>query len=1229
MRSAHPLLASALVCALAAPGSALAQDAAAQALVNQARYWQELGDAERAGEAWQKVLRTDPTQPDALYGMAQAELAARRPEGAQRYLAQLQRAHPASPLVARLQQALRAGSVGASPIEAARALARKGQGREALAAYQVALGGRAPSGPLALEYYQTLGGTPDGWDEARRGLASLAQASPGDTRVALAYAQHLSYRDATRREGIAGLARLASQPGVGAAASESWRKALGWVGTRPADAGLYRDYLRAHPGDAQVQAWLAEAQGAQHRAAASPARPADPLRQRSAAGFRALQADDLPSADAAFTRVLATRTRDADALGGLGIVRLRQGQFAAARELLTQASQAGTPARWAEALASASYWALVADATAARERGDNDVARGALQQAVQLKPGEATAQVALADLLLQTGQPDAAEVIYRQVLARQGDHPDALRGLVALLERGERSAEALELMERLPAAVQDKVGALGRLRATQALGQARAAVARGDEAAARAALDNALASDPANPWVRLDLARLALRVGSAAEARAVMQGLLQAAGNPLTPEALYASALLASETADWQAALDLLARIPAPQRTADMAVLQQRAALQLQVDAAVALSAQGRPDDARATLAQATVLAGQNLVLLGVLAQGHADAGDTGRALELARQMMALSPRPDAAMQLQYALVLFAAREDAALLDSLRTLHGLPLAARERASLADIERAFTVRRADALREAGDRAGALALLAPLLQAQPGEPQLLAAQARVLAASGDYAGARALYERLLQAWPGDVPLLVQALDAATDARDDAHADTLAARALAAAPADAQVLAAAGRLARVQGRTQRAQQLLATAQATGRAPAAARDALRDIRESRATAFTVGVVGRVRTGEAGLNQLTEVEAPIQVQWAAGDGLLSLRITPADARAGTVGSGYGSASRFGGGPVAALEDTAARTPGHQGDTGVGVGVAYETGGLRLDLGTTPLRLGHVDLTGGVRYRTPLDPRGLLGPHWTAAVEASRRVVTDSLLSLAGARDARTGERWGGVLATGLRAQLGWDDGRRGGYGYGAWHTLTGEGVRSNSRTELGGGLYWHLHRTPDADLTAGVSATLLAYDHNLRYYTAGHGGYFSPQRFASLALPVEWMERSGRLSYQLRGSLGVQYFSEDAAPYFPGSGLRQAQAALAASGQGATASYAGQSRTGLGYSLGGAVEYQWQPQVFVGGHLAVDNARNFREVAGGLYVRYALQPITGPMALPVQPLRSPYSPPY
>ena len=38
-------------------------------LVEQGQYWQGRANAQRAAEAWEKVLRLDPNQVDALYGM--------------------------------------------------------------------------------------------------------------------------------------------------------------------------------------------------------------------------------------------------------------------------------------------------------------------------------------------------------------------------------------------------------------------------------------------------------------------------------------------------------------------------------------------------------------------------------------------------------------------------------------------------------------------------------------------------------------------------------------------------------------------------------------------------------------------------------------------------------------------------------------------------------------------------------------------------------------------------------------------------------------------------------------------------------------------------------------------------------------------------------------------------------------------------------------------------------
>ena len=1437
----HHTLAAGLLASLMAPAAAWAQTAAEQTLLDQGQYWQERGDLERAGEAWQKLLRITPQNAQALYGMALVELSSQRLEGAQRYLAQLQKAHPRSPLVGRLQESIRTGG-NAPRIETARQQARSGQASQALSTYQAVLGDRAPTGPLALEYYQTLGATAGGWDEARRGLTRLAQESPEDPQIALALAQHLTYRESTRREGIAQLTRLAGRPDIGTAATESWRKALAWTGNRSADIPLYQDFLRANPADTAVQTRLIQAQNLLKQSQA-PSRPADPLRQRTTAGFQSLDEGELDAAEAAFTTVLESRPNDGDALGGLGILRLRQERFAEARGLLERASRAGAAGRWKQALDSATYWSLVEQATAERDRGDSAAAQRLLEQAIRLNPTEVTAESDLADLLVASGQYDAAEAAYRRVLARQADNPDAVRGLVGVLAQNNKAAEALALVEKLSPSQQEKVGALGRLRAAQALGLARAATERGDTDAARSALEDALLNDPASPWVRLDLARIYLRMGAAAQARGVMDGLLLS--NPNMPEALYAGALLASEAGDWPNALSLLDRIPEKHRTRDIAALQKRVWVNVKTAAASALAAEGRQAEALATLAQAETFATQDPELLGAMALAYADAGQPQRALELVRQVLSRTPRPDVGLRLQYAATLLKTQQDVELAGILRQLQNAPMNDRERKSFSDIRRAYVIRQADGLREAGDLVTAYDTLAPLLVEQPEDPRALEALARMYAANNDFAQAQALYSRLLEKSPNDVPLILQTAAMATGAKDYGYAESLLSVALARSPRSPDVLTAAGRLYRVQGKNSKATEfftaavaaenaqrdavLAASGVATGPArmgnpfaprdgtapqrfagglsvpgpstaarmpvaytpqqyapqanarsstsaglyipdpagvtrmggvpqsflpqappptpasyypeaaspaatatpvrnanrsvappspvqrrgtlqptagqpvrsntaaasapayappvssvpvpavpmaatgyltpaqaynsnpatqyvppqritpgaslsaaswsdvsapplapqpnparPRTARDELREVQQSQISSFSVGATARARQGEAGMSQLSEIEAPVQLKMSVGDGHLILGVTPTGASAGSPGSPYGTISRFGGGPVTAL-DLPERGAGSQSDSGIGISVGYESGGLKADIGSTPLGFGQSDVTGGVKYRR------VVNDDLSFAVDLSRRPVTDSLLSFAGATDARTGDRWGGVSATGGRVDLTWDDGELGVYGYGALHALTGTRVRSNARAEVGGGMYWHVHRTSNADLTAGLSFTGLSYQRNLRYFTVGHGGYFSPQQFVSFGVPVEWAQREGRLSYQLKGSIGVQYFKEDAAPYFPNSPSRQASAVQAASDAlafgevGATGIYPGQSRTGLGYNLGAAMEYQMHPQVFLGGHLALNNARNYREFVGGMYVRYAFQPYNGLQTFPVNPLKSPY----
>ncbi|WP_420998163.1 cellulose synthase subunit BcsC-related outer membrane protein [Cupriavidus sp. 30B13] len=1407
--------------------AAAAQEDPVRLLVDQGKYWQERGRGDRAAEAWQKILRLNPGQPDALYGMGVAEAEAGRADSARGYLERLKKAQPGSPQIARLTQIIDGGGAG-QQVEQARQLARSGQSEEAVKRYQQAAGGAAPQGDLALEYYQTLGGTAQGWDEARKGLEQLARANPSDNRAQLALAQHLTYREATRREGIRQLEALSKGTDVAGPAAQSWRRALTWLGGRPADAPLYQAWLAAHPDDAAIRAKLDAVKAQQQQEATRVAGAgANPARQVVQQGFDALDAGDLERAGERFQAALAQRPDDADALGGMGVLRLKQEKFAEAVDYFDQAARRGAGTRYRAAQNSATYWLLSEQAAAARNGGNRAEARRLLERAIKLDAREPSAQVALADVMAEDGQYAQAEAAYRRVLRQQPDNPDATRGLVGVLSAQDKSAEALAIVQDLTPAQQEKMGSLGRLRADEARGQARAALQRGDTAGARRALEDAMAADPTSPWVRLDAARTYAAMGLKEQARGIMDGLLLS--NPNMPDALYASALLSAETGEWQAGLDALERIPPQSRTRDMGTLQRRLWVHAEAERASGLAAAGQQPAALAVLRDAERYAQQDADQLGALALAYADAGDEPRALSLMRSVMSRTPRPDTGMQLQYAAILLKTRQDVELAGVLRQLGGAALSPQQRKDYDDLRVAYIVRQADALTESGDLVAAYDMLAPALSERGGNGAVRASLARMYAQAGDNKQALSLYESVLEKDPRNLDLMLAAIGTATAAKEYGWAEGTLQMALAQAPTSPKVLTAAGRLYRAEGKTSRAAEYFraavaaeaaagappggrpggagfdrvpsnpfvglpgqrtasqlpppgsqapylavpaptvapaalpvamnagaqaygqpyipapagsapaaapalqppqayypqpvpaplrapatATATATTRgkaAPAgrtagaapgygaypAAQDAqpaaqypvpqaapyaaqypvpqaaaapavpvapataparqpfgaqarapwladadsqanptgprtaqqeLSEIESQRAGTLAGGPMLRGRNGDSGMSQLTEMQVVAEAKMAAGNGKLVARVTPVALDSGSVGGDFNSASRFGGGPLAYGVNGAAvnlaGTPlqsasaGPQNAFGVALGVAYESERFTADLGSTPLGFRYTDVNAGARLNLPLSQRT------TLSLGASRRPVTDSLLSYAGVRDERTGLQWGGVMNSSARADLGWDDGFFGLYGYGGYGLLTGHDVKRNTRWEGGGGFYLRVIDSPDQRLMSGVNFTSMGYADNLRYFTFGQGGYFSPQTYFAVTVPLSLTGRSGRLAYNVRGALGMQAFREDDSNYFPTDAAAQsaANAAVAAANaknltSSTNAVYQGQSKTGLAYNLVGSVEYQAAQQLYVGGLLGLDNARDYRQWYAGVYVRYALQRQTGPIAFP------------
>lgn len=1372
-------------------GAVMANPVLTQKLVEQAHYWLQRGRDDNAADAWRKLLKIDPNNADAIAGLGLFEAQSGHAAEAKNFLNKLRQVQPAHPQLPELEAAIKKGTAGKTQLAEARQLAQQGKADEAIERYKQAGAPAKLKGDAALEYYQVLSGTLEGYDDARTGLEQLVKDNPGNNRYALALAQVYTYRAPSRAEGLRLLADLSKKTDVAKQAEESWRQALTWLGGKKEDEKLLRAYLERHPDDQAIKDRLAEiskqnkvSPPAQHAYRGHPADTGaklakSTLAQSQAAGYKALQRGQLAEAETEFENALKSRPDDAAALGGLGLVRMKQELFAIARDLLERAIAASPKAgkkQWKQAHDSAAYWALIQEAGAERDSGRQQQAIVLLRKALQIDDSEPTGRLMLGDALLASDDPIAAEANYRGVLADHKKHEQALFSLINLLRRQNRDKEAAALTARLSEAQRAMLAGGDNTRINELREMARQAEAAGDIAGARMALEDAMLAAPDNVWIRLELARLYQRRDMPGQARSLLSGLLSA--EPPLPDALYVSALLSAEQQLWWEGLSTLERIPEAARTKDMAALQKTLWIQVQMDRAGVLAQQGRQREANDVLRQAEAAAGNAPEYVSVLAAGYIKNGELGRGLSLLRQALARTAKPALGLRLQYADALLRTRQDAELEPLIRQLYATPnLQAQDLAALYNLRLALALRQAEAAREAGNLAAAYDHIAPLLAERPDDNRLLLALARMHSSAGDTMQAAELFARVLETEPDNLEAYQALVYAGIEIRDFAGAGLYLSELLKRQPDNPRYVALAGRLARAQGDNAKALELFRQAMALERSqpvsglganglrlvdqqgpaalnkvtanPFAGRsfgqtpagrgnevgpalrevapgglprpmpqtpaapvyfpapvssantggarydaqetqyrpgvsagtvqlpqtpapapqftapvqvyggadaavgkpvapvkspmtnaplsgeqaslqqeiDAIQDLNKS---ALSVGFSARARSGEKGLSQLKDLETPIELQVSSlGKGQLGLKIIPVMLDAGTLSlNDVSVAGQYG--RNAELNErakfdkvpftTIARQEGlpdlpslSQQSTGVALSLSYEIASLKIDVGASPVGFPINNVVGGVRWSEQFD--GV-----TLGAELSRRTVSDSYLSYAGARDSIYGLTWGGVTRNGLHLDASYDGEDGGVYASTGAYSLTGQNVAKNSMFELGGGAYWRAYRSKDTILTAGLNLTSMFYNKNLRYFSYGQGGYFSPKSYVAVGVPLEVAGRKGRLAYQLGTSIGVQHFTEGSSAYYPNGGTDQADLELFAAANptlNIQTTYPGQTRTGLQFKLMGALEYQLNPHLFVGGRLSADNSGDFTDGAGALYLRYAFEPQKRAVAFP------------
>jgi tetratricopeptide (TPR) repeat protein len=733
----------------------VAAESAEQVLLDKANYWRLKDRPDLAASALDQLLAINPSQPDALfqYGMLSVQL--NKVADAQRYLTKLQQVAPDSPHIPDLQNAIRAGQIGPSDIGEARRLVQAGQLSEAVEKYRQIFRGPPPSS-FAVEYYMTLGGTPQGWDEARQGLEKLVQSSPNDPRFKLALAEIYTYREPTRMQGITSLMQLSKDPIVGADAVKAWRQSLTWMNGSSAAKGAIQQYLAQYPQDSEIQQLLTDL----------AKQPAGGSEAQSKA-YADLQHGNLAAAERQFASDLRANPNDPQALAGLGLVRLRQNRFVEARDLLGRAIKAA-PDQQKEiepAYQSAVFWAQVQTAKGLAAQKNYAGAETILSRLLaNPRSDNWGAELVLGDVEAKLGHQAAAEAAYRRALRARPGNPDALFGLAAALRAQNKTEELNQLTARMSPAERARMeqAGSGNSEGEKLRKEAKEASANGNIPLATAKFQAAIAADPRNPWIRLDYARFLAGQGNTTQAYAAVDPA--ATGN--TPLSILVSAMFDSQQDHWAEALDKVDAIPPAQRTEDIKNFRDRVYVRGTIEKAKRLAATGQTAGARKLLVDLYddpgVKTDEKREAPFVLAKNLKDI-DT--ALQITRAAYQRGGPDSVKAGADYAMLLLIAghhdADAAAVIAKLDTSGQLNDNNRE--GVVPVRILLAVKRADDLRDKGDYAAAWDQISQLLIDQPDDTNLMIEAGRIYASGGRRKEALDYFDKAYQQDSGNITVL----------------------------------------------------------------------------------------------------------------------------------------------------------------------------------------------------------------------------------------------------------------------------------------------------------------------------------------------------------------------------------------------------------------------------------------------------------------------------------
>ncbi|EKN6263248.1 cellulose synthase complex outer membrane protein BcsC [Yersinia enterocolitica] len=885
---------------------------------------------------------------------------------------------------------------------------------------------------------------------------------------------------------------------------------------------------------------------------------ADPTYLARLSGLAKVDSGSGAAAIPALKQALAASPNDPEILGALGLAYARAGDRAQALRLFEQAQKSDKDGlksdKWASLIKTNRYWLLNDEGDKALKTGNTVLAQQKYQQARQIDGSDSYALIGLGDVAVARHDDKTAEQHYQQALRLDPANSSAVRGLANIYQR-ESPQKALNYLNNLPRGQQAKMrDTLNNLQLDMLKQQAETLAAQQQWHQAAEKYRQAQKLAPDDVWITYRLAQALAQDGHSAQADAEFHQL--ASRKPGDPEQVYAYALYLSSTERDSQALAHLATLPAAQWNDNIRELDQR----LKLDQVLTLARQLRDNGDETGAITALRQQPTNTQIDLTLADWALERGDYSEALAGYQRILAREPQnPDARLGEIEAYI-----AEGRLSDARQHLQTEPLTS-EGASLNTQRRV-----ANAWSGVGDPQKAADIFQRLKPA---------------AAKGAPSQDNALVFR-------DSARLAQSQGQPTAAQDDFK----------------QAMVASG-IAPTRPTDNDSYTLLTRNQATDdwlkrgiRADAA------DLYRQQDTRVTLDQDYWGSSGTGGISDLSAFNTMAQVDTPLADGRAFFRSDIIEMNASTFANTKGVyKEKFGTCYKAGCEGDI-----RQRASGTSIAMGWQNEHWATDIGTTPMGFEVVDVVGGLAYSNSWNHIG-----WTAT--ASRRPLSSSLLAFAGTRDPNTNVTWGGVRANGVSLGASYDRGEANGvWSDLSYHYLTGQNVADNQRLRFMTGYYYKLINEDNRRFTIGLNGMWWHYQKDLSGYTLGQGGYYSPQKYLSLAIPVNYRQRTDNWSWELGGSVSLSHSAtNDRARYPLQSLLNNSIKSISDRND---LDY-GDSSNGVGYTLRALIERRLSSHWTLGAGVDIQQAKDYTPSHALIYLRYSMAGWQGDLDMPPQPL--------